>query len=184
MNPWQIWLDANGGKTNPAIRWIDENGGRKLLIPAIARCVPLKPCYGLNGKPEFLRGPPLGPNTFTAIILGRHGKGALRCVASNEVELPEKPDTKGSSDFFAEFDALRSTAKQIAMIEQIIGVAASGDHADQVRRLLGEARRFRAQLVAIVILDGDRRLAFFDIALIELPPQFNPELAFTSKVAP
>ena len=176
---------AERAKAHEVFRWIDSNNAFGVVVNALTRCAPVKAIVGVEGQPNlWLSPPPCGQGHHVGIVFGPPEKGAVRCVASNEIVQPGK-DSKAScpKNLFQLFDTSKLTGDQVQLVQQVVN-AACADQLELVEKVCTECQTFRTMAVFIVVLTADKPLLFVTTLLATSPQQKNPKLAFTGKVAP
>ncbi len=176
---------AERAKAHDVFRWIDSNNAFGVVVNALTRCAPVKAIVGVEGQPNlWLSPPPCGQGHHVGIVFGPPEKGAVRCVASNEIVQPGK-ESKAScpKNFFQLFDTSKLTGDQVQLVQQVVN-AACADQLELVEKVCTECQTFRTMAVFIVVLTADKPLLFVTTLLATSPQQKNPKLAFTGKVAP
>lgn len=172
-------------KAHEVFRWIDSNNAFGAVVNALARCAPVKAVMGVEGQPNiWLSPPPCGQGHHIGIVLGLPEKGAVRCVASNEIMQPNK-ESKAScpKNLFQLFDTSKLTAEEIQLIQKTVN-AACADQLELVEQICTVCQKFRTMAVFIVVLTADKPLVFIATLIATGPPQKNLKLAFTGKIAP
>lgn len=172
-------------KTHQVFQWLDANNALDLLVNAVTRIAPVRAMKGVEDQPNlWLSQSPCGQGRHASLVFGLPDKGAVRCVASNDIVQPGKESKAScSKDFFRLFDTSKSTADQTLLIQQAVN-AACADQMELVEKVCVVCQKFRTMAAFIVVLTADKPLVFVTTLVATGPQQKNLKLAFTGKVLP
>lgn len=171
-------------KAPPALDWVVQHNAKTLLFKSLARCTHFKPTTGAEGKPSHWTSPPPGgTDQCVVVLLGLDRSAKLRAYASNSIPKPVRTDLPCPTEFFAEFEALRSTPSQIKLLHQAVSSVASKEHMDWVERIYKEGQRYRTSPIFLIVLDGSKQHFYATTALVEGPQQTDRTLEWTGRIA-